>query len=625
MTVLRELVARLGFEVDKAGFQAAEQRVAGIRTALGVSGRAALETQRSVDKTGGAVKKAAATSAQAAAQGASAFSGLAQLAAAVGLQQVISQVVHLASDANETANLLEQVFGAEGAKKVQDWSQVMGDAMGRSKYDLREYAGHLGAIIDPMIQNKKRAEEMATSLAALAVDLGSFFEASDSDAQHALQSGLTGEYESLKRFGVVLNDVTLQNYAQTQGIAKKVTAMSIAEKTELRYGFIMKSTANAQGDAARTLGGFENSSKKLSGVLKELATDMGLSVMPKIEALIHAAIKAVDGFKKMARGTYILEAAMIVLGGTAAALALSLLAPFIAPAIAIIGLIALVDELHAMFSGGRSIIGDWLDQLGGKGTTDAVVTRIRGWVDALKEFYDQLPDILGMFELIKGAVDDVGFAIERAMKKLPRALTALVPGLDPAIDGAEKIVSGDLMSKRDESGQRRALYGSGLLRLFRIKPRAWNQEDAEGYNTERSLGAGQTMQGFGDELEYRQRQRFVEIQAARERRRAEQAERATEKENALMSHDPNEREDLGASMAPDPNAIQYGRARVAAPPSASQSQLAPPAPMSVVVNQGANNIVINGGDPRETRRVVQDVLDERTNAAFNAIPNQSGG
>jgi hypothetical protein len=623
MTVLRELVARLGFEVDKAGFQAAEQRVAGIRTALGVSGRAALETQRSVDKTGSAVKKAAATSAQSAAQGASAFSGIAKLAAAVGLQHAISEVVQLASDANETANILEQVFGAEGAKQVQDWSEVMGASMGRSKYDLRDFAGRLGAVIDPMVQNKKRAQEMATSLTALSVDLGSFFNASDSDALHALQSGLTGEYESLKRFGVVLNDVTLQTYANAHGISKKVTAMSIAEKTEMRYGFIMQSTANAQGDAARTSEGFANSTKALSASIKDLATDMGMSVMPKIEKLIHVARDVLVKFKEMARGTYILQAAMIVLAGTAAALALTLLAPFIGPAIAIIGLIALVDELHAMFSGGKSVIGDWLDQLGGKGTTDAFVQRVRGWIDSLQEFKAQLPDIRGQIKLIEGAVDDVGFAIDRALKKLPRILTGMVPGLNPAIDAGQAIASGDVLAKRDAAGKRNVLYGSGLLKMLGIKPRAYNQDDASGYNTERSLGAGQTMQGFGDELEWRQRQRFAEIHEEAEARAAADKARATfNKEDAVMSFDPNERADLGASVASDPNEIKFGQARVAAPPQPAR-QLAPPAPMTV--NQGPTNIEINGGDPRETRRVVQEVLDERDNAAWSAIPNQSGG
>jgi hypothetical protein len=600
MTVLRELVARLGFQVDRGGFQEAERGVAKIRGALGATDQAAQLAERSVKKSGD--------------QGGSALGALGRVAATLGLNHLVTEMVHMASDANETANILEQVFGTEGMKQVQAWSETMADSMGRSKYALRDFAGRLGAVIDPMIQNKQRAQEMATTFTALAVDLGSFFNATDEDALLALRSGLTGEYEPLKRFGVVLNDNTLQMYANAHGIQKKVTAMSIAEKTEMRYGYIMQATANAQGDAARTSQGFANSSKALWASLKDLGTDMGASVLPKVEKLIHYARDGLVRFKELARGTYILQAAMMTLAGVAGALALEMIAPFLAPAVAILGLMALVDELHAMFTGGKSIIGDWLDTLGGKGTTDAFVQRVRGWINVLEEFKDAAPDVQGSFKLISGAIDDVGYRIDRLRDKF-FGLLSWWTKLDP----------GALLSKRDDEGHARALYQSGLLKLFGIKPRAYNQSDAEGY-AEQGLGAPSTGDDIGAAVEFRERRRYEEIQADMDRRNRErinrEAARREERIRALQSNDPGENYELGMSVAPD---VGFGQARVVAPPPRpQQDQLAPPAPMSVQVTQH-NSTVINGGDPRETKRIVEESIDERANDVWNAIPNMSGG
>jgi hypothetical protein len=328
----------------------------------------------------------------------------------------------------------------------------------------------------------------------------------------------------------------------------------------------------------------------------------------------------------MARGTYILQAAMIVLAGTAAALALTLLAPFIGPAIAIIGLIALVDELHAMFSGGKSVIGDWLDQLGGKGTTDAFVQRVRGWVEAVRELQNELPDVIGSWEILAGAIDDVGWAIDRLLSKMGNSLLAPLRAPVQAFDNANKKLFGWMFTEKGK-----ALHAGE----HHDKP-WWETPDPVEHSRAfgeggMNIGGSETIAGGmairRRERDNRIRREYEERVRERDLRRANRAaDRERDKEHASMSVDPGEHEELGMSIAPDdPSVVSFGKARVAAPPSASQSQLAPPAPMSVVVNQGANNIVINGGDPRETRRVVQDVLDERTNAAFNAIPNQSGG
>lgn len=583
MTVLRELVARLGFEVDKSGFTAAQRGIAGVRAALGASTATASAAGAQMGRTGAAAA-AMGRDARKAEKGvagtSNAMAGLARLAAAAGLTHVITSMVKMASDANETSNVLKEVFGAEGLAQVEQWSNAMAGTMGRSKYDLQQYAGALGAVLGPMVNNRAKAQEMSTTLAGLAVDLGSFYNATDEDAMHALRSGLTGEMEALKRFGIVLNDATMGEYARAHGITKKITAMNNAEKTELRYGAIMEATKTAQGDAARTGDGFANAMKGLKSAFKDIGTEMGMTVIPALEKVIRYARDGLAKFKELTQGTFILKGAMITLSAVAAALALNMVAAFVLPALGVLALIVLLDELHTLFTGGKSVIGDWLDELGGVGTAETVVQTITDAFNTLTDTLDNLPDVPGMFDLWAGAVDDLGFRIDRLIDKYGWLVTP---------QGWAGKAADVLTPSMDKSG---VLSQSGILKLLHIDPQ---EAEAEGRTSEQGLAGkrdyygrqrGETAGSIDEEVSMYRRDREARVKAESEARTAARAEkkrqreveRAQAAEDATMSRDPNEDAAAGMSVAPNSGPIR-GRARVR-PRAAAPTQAAPAAPTS---------------------------------------------
>jgi hypothetical protein len=586
--VLREIVARLGFEVDKTGFQAAERGIAQVQgqlaatsKKLGVVGTAATAAGGRVASAGSrfaATGKAAAGSRAGmavAATGASAFGGaLGKLIAAAGITQTLRSIVQLASDANETGNVLEQVFGAEGAGQVKSWSQAASSNLGRSRFQLQEFAGGLGAILDPMVQNKAKAQAMSTTLATLAVDLGSFFNATDQDALVALRAGISGEAEPLKRFGVVMQDATLQEYAHTQGIRKKLAAMSVAEKTELRYQFILARTKSAQGDAARTAGGFANSSKALKGALRDLGTEMGMAVMPTLERIVAGASKAVAAFKDWTAGTSVLQSAMVVLGGVAVALGVQMLAPFILPAAAAVALILIVDELFNLFTGGKSVIGDYIEAVGGLGTVDELIRNHAAGVDILAESWRNLwadADTAKLQEQI-GWFGELELMGERLYNLYARLGTAIadffynLPGIGGAATGKQRV----LFSSERAAGRG---VGAGLM----------TPEQAR-------------QQGL--------KEKAADISAEREASKPGRA--------------------LGRGVNAAVEEIRSGRASptaVGGPPTVS-APAAPSGTPPVVVQSGNTTVTVNvnGGNPAEVRRAVLDALAaerRKSNAALS--------
>jgi hypothetical protein len=588
MTVLREIVARLGFEVDKTGFQAAERGIAQVQgqlaatsKKLGVVGTAATAAGGRVRDAGGrfvATGKAAASSRAGmavAATGTSLFGGaLGKLVAAAGITQTLRKIVQLASDANETGNVLEQVFGKQGADQVKSWSQTASSTLGRSRFQLQEFAGGLGAILDPMVQNKAKAQEMSTTLSTLAVDLGSFFNATDQDALVALRAGISGEAEPLKRFGIVMQDATLQEYAHTLGIRKKLAAMSVAEKTELRYQFILARTKSAQGDAARTAGGFANSSKALKGALRDLGTEMGMAVMPTLERIVAGASRAVALFKDWTAGTSVLQSAMVVLGGVAVALGAQMLAPFILPAAAAVALILIIDELFNLFTGGKSVIGDYIDEVGGLGTVDELIRNHAAGVDILAESWRnfwadadtaKLEEQIGWF----GELELAGERLYNLYARLGTAIADFFYNL-PGIGGAA-------------TGKQRVLFSS---------------ERAAG----RTVGSA-----------------LMTPEQARQQGLKEKAADITAERNATKTG-----RALGRDVNAEAEEIRAGRASASAvggPPTVS-APAAPSGTPPVVVQSGNTTVTVNvnGGNPAEVRRAVLDALAaerRKSNAALS--------
>jgi len=108
----------------------------------------------------------------------------------------------------------------------------------------------------------------------------------------ALRSGLSGETEPLKRFGIALNEARLKEQALADGLittTKGVLPQAI--KTQAAYALIMKDSALAQGDVARTADGLANQLKFLTSGLEDAKAGLG-------EALLPAALAVVSAFNE---------------------------------------------------------------------------------------------------------------------------------------------------------------------------------------------------------------------------------------------------------------------------------------------------------------------------------------
>lgn len=223
-------------------------------------------------------------------------------AAVLGVQKafsVLGQSVDDASAINEEVSKSAQVFGAS-SNEVVAWSDTTARAIGVSKRAALEATGIFGNLFATVELAPEVAAEMSRSLVTLAADLASFNNASPEDVLEAIRSGLIGEAEPLRRYGVLLSESRVQQAALAATGKDNVKSLTDQEKAQARYNIILEDTVAAQGDFQRTSEGLANQSRILKAQLADLSAELGNNLLPTVLKLVRAAnalFDAFDGFR----------------------------------------------------------------------------------------------------------------------------------------------------------------------------------------------------------------------------------------------------------------------------------------------------------------------------------------
>lgn len=213
-----------------------------------------------------------------------ALAGISTVAVVRGLQSAVMA----ASNLSESIAKSNTVFGAN-AEAIQNWSKTTASSFGVSRQAALEAAGTYGNLFRAFGIGENDAAAMSTSLVQLAADLASFNNTNIDDAILALRSGLSGETEPLKRYGIAINDVRLKEEARRIGLIKDTKGvLPQAIKTQAAYSLIMKDSALAQGDVARTSEGLANQLKFLKAGLEDAKAGFGEALLPAVLNLVNA-------------------------------------------------------------------------------------------------------------------------------------------------------------------------------------------------------------------------------------------------------------------------------------------------------------------------------------------------
>lgn len=210
--------------------------------------------------------------------------------------------VKMASDLEETVSKTEVVFG-DCTDTIMKWSDTSLTAMGLSKQSALDGAALYGDMATALGLTKDKAADVSMKLVQLSADMASFKNTSQEMAQVALAAIFTGETEALKKYGIVMTETNLIEYAKSAGIKKSIKDMNQQEKVMLRLGYVTEVTKNASGDFARTNQGFANQTRILTEGMKELATVLGNNILPQATKMIQVVNGLIAKFTTMDQET----------------------------------------------------------------------------------------------------------------------------------------------------------------------------------------------------------------------------------------------------------------------------------------------------------------------------------
>ena len=254
-----------------------------------------------------------------------------------------------ASDLNESLSKTQVVFGRYAASVVRA-SNTSAQAMGLSKQAYLESTATFGNLLVSLDLGPKKAAAMSQQMVKLAGDLASFNNTSPEEALDALRSGLVGETEPLKRFGVNMNETTLRTQAMKMGIVDNVkTALNPQQKALAAQALIMAQTKTAQGDFARTSGGLANQQRILAAQVQNAKAAFGTALLPVMQSFVQyltssvlPKVQAFVGFMRqhpMVMKVAAVAIAAVTLGILAMAVAFGILTLAASPWILIVGAI----------------------------------------------------------------------------------------------------------------------------------------------------------------------------------------------------------------------------------------------------------------------------------------------
>jgi len=201
-----------------------------------------------------------------------------------GVANFTKEAVSSASDLAESLNAVTVSFG-DASDAVIKLGEDSASRLGVAQSAFNNAAVRFSAFADQVVGDGGDVGEFIDDVTTRATDFASVFNIDVSEALQVFQSGLAGEAEPLKRFGINLLQAEVEAFALRDGIISVGETMTEQEKVQARYGLLMESTAQTAGDFANTSDGLANQQRILSAEFEQIRSEIGTALIPIFEEL----------------------------------------------------------------------------------------------------------------------------------------------------------------------------------------------------------------------------------------------------------------------------------------------------------------------------------------------------
>ena len=203
----------------------------------------------------------------------------------VAIVSQIKPAIDAASDLEESLNAVNVAFG-DNAKSIIEFGRTTKTTLGLAQADFNGIATQFSSFAKTIAGEGGNVGKVITDLATRGADFASVYNLDVDAALGKLQSGLAGQSEPLRAFGVDVSAATVAAFALANGIGDGSGELTEQEKVLARYGTIMEQTQMVQGDFANTSGGLANQQRILKATFTDLQAEVGAKLLPVMLKLI---------------------------------------------------------------------------------------------------------------------------------------------------------------------------------------------------------------------------------------------------------------------------------------------------------------------------------------------------
>jgi len=221
-----------------------------------------------------------------------------------------------ASELGDSIDASKIILG-DAQQAVEKFAGSAGKNFGISKQSAIDAANSFGNIGSKAGLAGKDLEKFTTDMLGRAGDAASMFGGTSTEAVEAFGSALRGEFEPIRRYGVLLDDASLKASAMKLGlIATTKQALTPQQKALAAQAAILEQTAKAAGNFADTAGSAKNQQEALKAELANTSAELGKQLLP---AMSKAATILSDVLTWVKENDTAFKAMVISVGALAAA------------------------------------------------------------------------------------------------------------------------------------------------------------------------------------------------------------------------------------------------------------------------------------------------------------------
>ncbi len=225
---------------------------------------------------------------------------------------LIKSLTEAASRAEEMQNRFDTVFRGINAE-IEEWANAYAEATSRGRLETMEFLASQQDIRTGFGDTAESAAEFSKAVVGITNDLASFANVPVPEAIAAVNSGLNGEFEALRRLGIGLNVAIINQMEYAESIGKTWDEMDNLERQEAILSGIVTQSGNALhqnitmwqdydytlGDAAVTAGSFANQMQGFMQTLTDFKAEIGNELLPIATELLGSITNLMRGFNDL--------------------------------------------------------------------------------------------------------------------------------------------------------------------------------------------------------------------------------------------------------------------------------------------------------------------------------------